>query len=117
MAEVETQHVIITIISNSVPYIVGFVSAMLVEPIRKKIFKPKLKLEFENNQDYVTLTPEDDGWGKIKAYYIRVRIKNLLREGFFVRSILERYRLPPPSQSVPIKGHCANRLDSSAFLE
>lgn len=58
------------------PYIVGFISALLVEPIRKKLFRPRLELEFKNNRDFKTLTPEHTIMGESKAIFVRVRVKN-----------------------------------------
>jgi hypothetical protein len=56
--------------------LVGFFIAVFAEPLRQKLFKPDLDVEFVNSPDYVALTPENRN---CKAYYIRVKVSNRKR--------------------------------------
>ena len=57
--------------------LVGFFIAVFAEPLRQKLFKPVLDVEFvDDSPDYVTLTPES---GNNEAYYIRVKVTNKKR--------------------------------------
>lgn len=79
-----------TPIASILTFITGFLTAVLAEPIRKKLYKAKLRISFENNPDHLALTPErqdvqrqtTDGrslptWHfKNEAVYIRVNVQN-----------------------------------------
>jgi hypothetical protein len=53
----------------------GFLSAVFAEPLRQWVFRARLKLDFENNDYFVTSTDEGDP-PTHKAHYIRVRVAN-----------------------------------------
>ena len=63
-----------------VTFLAGFSTAIFAEPIRRYLFKPNLKLDFDNNDDFVALTPEkmpsNNDTIEIKAYYIRIKATN-----------------------------------------
>lgn len=59
--------------------VAGFLIAVFAEPLRQKLFKPDLDVEFVDSRDYVTLTPESRNNPHIKAYYIRVKVTNRKR--------------------------------------
>lgn len=59
-----------------IPFITGFFSAVAAEPIRRKIFKPVLALEFKDQLEFKTLTPETMSFGDSQAYYLRIRVNN-----------------------------------------
>jgi hypothetical protein len=62
--------------SGIAPFIAGFITAIFAEPIRKKLFKPKLKISFGDTLDYLTETPETGGGRTIDTYYIRAKVTN-----------------------------------------
>ncbi len=64
------------LLTSLIPYIAGFISAVVAEPIKRKIFKPVLELDFKNNQDFKTRTPEYTTMGESEAVYIRVGVRN-----------------------------------------
>lgn len=70
---------ILTILLGLLSYILGFATAIFAEPIRQRIFKPKLKLEFGEGQDFKTRTPEATSQSQHEAYYIRVKVTNSTR--------------------------------------
>lgn len=66
----------VSILSSLASFVAGFLSAIFAEPIRQLIYRPELKLEFENNDDFVTMTDEGDP-PTHRAQYIRVKASNL----------------------------------------
>ena len=68
------------ILPQIVPFSAGFFTAIFAEPIRKILFKPNLKLNFDNTDDFISLTPEKGSLEnkpiEFKAYYIRIRATN-----------------------------------------
>jgi hypothetical protein len=72
---------LIFLLKQSLPFLLGFFTAIFAEPIRQLIFKPKLKLDFGDNPDCLSLTPEGDKFTPInkmrKTYYIRIKVTNL----------------------------------------
>ena len=63
-------------LSSLATFVAGFLSAIFAEPIRQWIYRPVLKLEFENNDHFVTKTDEGDP-PTHRAQYIRVKATNL----------------------------------------
>ena len=68
----------INIISNITSYILGFATAIFAEPIRQKLFGPKLELHFGDTQEYINILPSEDG-SNVLLTYIRVRVVNVRR--------------------------------------
>ena len=66
-----------------ISFLFGFLTAIFAEPLRQLIFRPTLKVQFGESEDYLSLTPEEiqvnDKSSKIKAYYIRVKVTNIRR--------------------------------------
>jgi hypothetical protein len=58
--------------------LIGFLSAILAEPVRRWAFRPKLKLTFvEKGDHFVTMTSETSGAGTTnQAYFVRVHVVN-----------------------------------------
>lgn len=80
---------LIGLVSNVVSFLTGFITAVFAEPIRKWLYKAKLKIEFYNDADHLAQMPEqitveaqtEDGRRirsiiENKAIYIRVNIQN-----------------------------------------
>jgi hypothetical protein len=71
------------VLPQAIPFLAGFFTAIFAEPIRRGLFKPNLKLDFNNNSDYVALTPErvtlNNNTIEAKAYYIRIKVTNTRR--------------------------------------
>jgi len=59
-----------------VTFFAGFATAVLAEPLRQWLFRPRLKLEFDNTNDYVTTTIEHSDTDAWEAHYIRVKVIN-----------------------------------------
>ena len=53
----------------------GFLSAIFAEPLRQWLFRPRLKLEFENNGDFVVRTPEGPNM-QHEAHVVRTKVTN-----------------------------------------
>ena len=56
--------------------ILGFMAAIFAEPVRRLIYRPSLKLEFDSSEGCNALTPEGIP-STHKAYYIRVKVTNM----------------------------------------
>ena len=56
--------------------LIGFLAAVFAEPLRQRLFKPKLRLEFGGGPDYFTYTPEGAGEERHEAIYLRVKVAN-----------------------------------------
>jgi len=54
------------------PYIAGFLTAVLAEPLRQRLFRPRLKVEFRDDTNCISWTRE----GETKACYLRIRVQN-----------------------------------------
>lgn len=66
-----------SILKLIIPFLAGFLTAIFAEPIRQLIFRPELKLDFGDSQDYLSLTPEElADRRRIRAYYIRIKVTN-----------------------------------------
>lgn len=63
-------------ITSVATFLAGFASAVLAEPARKWIFRPKLVLEYTGGRDCLTETPMSSG---ISATYVRIKITNKTR--------------------------------------
>ena len=76
----DTKPDIVVYIPQLLSFLTGFFTAICAEPIRKKIFRPVLAIDFEDNDDYKALTPEGDSGEPIhkmrKAYYVRAKVTN-----------------------------------------
>jgi hypothetical protein len=57
-------------------FVAGFFTAIFAEPLRIWLFRPKLKLEFENNDHYVATSDEGDP-PTHKAIYFRMKCTNV----------------------------------------
>jgi len=55
-----------------VPYIIGFLTAVLAEPLRQRLFRPRLKVEFLNDTNCISWTRE----GEMRACYLRIKVRN-----------------------------------------
>jgi hypothetical protein len=66
----------VSILLSLASFVVGVLTAIFAEPIRQRIFRPKLELTFENNDRFVTTTDEGDP-PTHRARYIRVKATNL----------------------------------------
>jgi hypothetical protein len=55
-----------------VPYLVGFLTAVLAEPLRQRLFRPRLKVEFLNDTNCISWTRE----GEMRACYLRIKVRN-----------------------------------------
>jgi len=67
-----------------VGWLLGFVSAIFAEPLRKWIYSPKLKLEFGASPEFRSRTPEEATFRQVvtvhsvhEAEYVRVRATNI----------------------------------------
>jgi hypothetical protein len=60
-------------------FILGFLSAVFVDPFREWLFRPKLQLSFDNDSRCVARTPERGNGQEREAIYIRVRVENAKR--------------------------------------
>jgi len=79
-----------TIVGPLVGGVIGFSGALFGEPLRKRIFRPRLELAFGDGPDFRSRTPEQ-GVGELppegglppviryQAEYIRVRVRNTTR--------------------------------------
>lgn len=67
---------LVSTLSSLATFVAGFLTAIFAEPIRQRIYRPVLKLEFENNDHFVTKTDEGDP-PTHRARYIRVKATNL----------------------------------------
>jgi hypothetical protein len=65
----------VSTLSSLATFVAGFLTAIFAEPIRQRIFRPVLKLEFENNDHFVTKTDEGNP-PTDRAQYIRVKATN-----------------------------------------
>ncbi len=63
-------------LSSLATFVAGFLTAIFAEPIRQKIYRPVLELEFEKNEYFVTKTDEGDP-PTDRAQYIRVKATNV----------------------------------------
>jgi len=57
----------------------GALAIVLADYLRRSLFKPKLALEYENNEDYKPKTPFKNDQDETEGYDIRVRITNRSR--------------------------------------
>lgn len=57
--------------SGSLSFLLGFGSAVFAEPLRQRIFRPKLALFFSGGEDCVTRTPMS---GSGYATYVRIKV-------------------------------------------
>lgn len=64
--------------SSITTYILGFATAIFAEPIRQKLFGPKLKLYFGDTQEYKNIVSIDRNLG-ILCTYLRVKVINKKR--------------------------------------
>jgi hypothetical protein len=62
-------------LTSSATFVVGFLTAVLAEPFRQWLFRPKLELEFENSDHFVTMTDEGSP-PTHRSRWVRVRAKN-----------------------------------------
>lgn len=60
-------------------FILGFLSAVFVDPFREFLFSPKLRLSFDNDSRCVSRTPERGNGQEREAIYIRIRVENTKR--------------------------------------
>lgn len=54
------------------PYLIGFLTAVLAEPLRQRLFRPRLKVEFRDDTNCISWTKE----GETRACYLRIRVRN-----------------------------------------
>jgi len=64
------------LITPIIAFITGFVTSIFAEPIRRRIFRPKVELTFNNDSDHVSVTPDYSEGKEHNAYYIRVGVVN-----------------------------------------
>jgi len=67
---------VIDLLSPTLSFAGGFLTALLAEPLRQKWFAPKLKLSFGTGPDFISHTPEAQGVLMGEATYVRVRAIN-----------------------------------------
>ncbi len=60
-------------------FVLGFVTAVFSEPLRRWLFRPVLRLSFEKNDTCVAHTPVQNGGKEHEAYYIRLKVENTTR--------------------------------------
>lgn len=65
-----------SILLSLASFVVGVLTAIFAEPIRQRIYRPKLELTFENNNCFVTETDEGNP-PTHHARYIRVKATNV----------------------------------------
>ena len=75
---------IASVLPHILAFLVGFATAIFAEPIRRRIFRPKLDVTFGDSLDYQTLTPELVGDITTQSYYFRIRVTN--KKSFVARS-------------------------------
>lgn len=56
--------------------LLGFLAAILSEPLRQRLFKPRLRVEFTGPPDCVASTPEMVNRQEVEARYVRLKISN-----------------------------------------
>lgn len=67
---------------QAISFAAGFTTALFAEPIRQRLFAPKLSIVFGTGPDFTTETPEvaraseDDPGRRGQATYLRLRVRN-----------------------------------------
>jgi hypothetical protein len=57
-------------------FFLGSITAVFSDPVRKRIFRPKIELTFNNDSDHVANTPDRESGREYFAHYIRLGVKN-----------------------------------------
>lgn len=73
---------ILVILSNISSFLAGFIVAIFAEPIRQRLFKPKLNLEFSKDGGCISKTYEAKSANSsitTEAFYIRIKVTNTSR--------------------------------------
>lgn len=83
MSEPSTQHQLqlnwLPIFVTAGSFILGFLSAVFVDPFREWLFRPNLQISFQNDSRCVARTPERGDGQEREAFYIRIRVENTKR--------------------------------------
>jgi hypothetical protein len=68
-----------SLVAPLVGFLGGFATAILAEPLRQRLFRAKLKLEFGQSSDFITPAVIRGEGYEYKARYIRIRVRNVKR--------------------------------------
>ena len=60
------------IVLSGIAFLSGFFTAIFAEPLRRRIYAPRLKLKFGKSNHYLTRTPENEH----EAIYVRIKVEN-----------------------------------------
>lgn len=77
--EVANSLVWVGLVTPLLSFFLGFVTAVFSEPLRRRIFRPVLRLSFEKNDSCVSHTPLQNGGKEHEGYYIRLKVENTKR--------------------------------------
>ncbi len=67
---------VIQLVSSALSFLGGFLAAVFSEPVRRRVFGPRLVIEYEHSPECRLLTPLLSSPDR-KAYYVRVRVRNV----------------------------------------
>ncbi|MFX0202190.1 MAG: hypothetical protein ACFFCW_39260 [Candidatus Hodarchaeota archaeon] len=68
-----------TVLLHLLTFALGFFTAIFAEPIRRRLFRPELKLNFFEKPDCISPTPEVIAGKEHQAFYIRVEVTTTTR--------------------------------------
>ncbi len=63
-------------LSGFVSYLLGFFTAVFAEPFRQRLFRPVLRLSFDDSPDCIARTPIRGAGYQSEGFYFRVRVVN-----------------------------------------
>jgi hypothetical protein len=120
----------IGIVGTLLTFFLGFITAVLAEPIRRWIFKPKLKLMFEPTDSFISKTMEANiqtGQKTADVHYIRIRVTNISRKtardcrAYLVdlKTLNEKGQLCKTNycDSIPVAWSCQGRKDRFQLID
>jgi hypothetical protein len=67
---------VLAMFSNVLSFLAGFAVAVFAEPVRQRLFRPKLSLEFKEDPRHISDTWENFEGKKNRANYIRIEVTN-----------------------------------------
>jgi hypothetical protein len=54
----------------------GFFTALFAEPLRRRLYAPRIELTFGDSNDYFTKTPELSNKARYESLWVRVKVEN-----------------------------------------
>ena len=72
-------HVLDWLIPMVVGSALGYIAAVTAEPLRQWLFRPRLKPEFGQGEEFITPTPVGSPYPSGKAFYVRIKVTNRRR--------------------------------------